>query len=111
MDPRALLALSTTIAAQAALDDDAFVRQTREVNAAGIAQLSAGLQKLGYAYIDGKANFLAVQVPKAEEAFTLLQCAGVIVRPLRGYGMIGWLRLTVGTAAQNSRLLEELGKL
>ncbi len=103
--------LPALAAAEAALDDDAFVRRTREVNAAGIAQLSAGLQKLGFAYIEGKANFLAVQVPKAEEAFTVLQRAGVIVRPLRGYGMTGWLRFTVGTAAQNTRLLEELAKL
>jgi len=93
------------------LDDEAFVRRTREVNAAGIAQLSAGLKQLGFAFIDGKANFLAAQIPKAEEAFTTLQKAGVIVRPLRGYGMTGWLRLTVGTEAQNARLLAELAKL
>ena len=103
--------LPALAAAEAALDDDAFVRRTREVNDAGIAQLSAGLNKLGFAYIDGKANFLAAQIPKAEEAFTILQKAGVIVRPLRGYGMTGWLRLTVGTEAQNARLLSELAKL
>jgi histidinol-phosphate aminotransferase len=103
--------LPALAAAEAALDDEDFVRRTRAVNAAGIAQLSAGLQKLGFAYIDGKANFLATQVPKAEEAFTSLQKVGVIVRPLRGYGMTGWLRLTVGTEAQNARLLAELAKL
>ncbi len=103
--------LPALAAAEAALDDDAFVRRTREVNDAGIAQLSAGLKLLGFTYIDGKANFLAAQIPKAEEAFTVLQKAGVIVRPLRGYGMTGWLRLTVGTEAQNVRLLSELAKL
>ena len=103
--------LPALAAAEAALDDVAFVRRTREVNDAGIAQLSAGLNKLGFAFIDGKANFLAAQIPKAEEAFTILQRAGVIVRPLRGYGMTGWLRLTVGTEAQNARLLSELAKL
>ncbi|MEY3949396.1 MAG: hypothetical protein RJB43_751, partial [Verrucomicrobiota bacterium] len=103
--------LPALAAAEAALDDDAFVRRTREVNDAGIAQLSAGLKQLGFAYIDGKANFLAAQIPQAEEAFTTLQKAGVIVRPLRGYGMTGWLRLTVGTEAQNARLLSELAKL
>jgi histidinol-phosphate/aromatic aminotransferase/cobyric acid decarboxylase-like protein len=59
----------------------------------------------------GKVLGLLHKVPKAEEAFTVLQKAGVIVRPLRGYGMIGWLRLTVGTEAQNARLLAELAKL
>ena len=109
--PSAAQGLDDLAAAEAALDDDAFVRRTREVNAAGIAQLSAGLKQLGFAFIDGKANFLAAQIPKAEEAFTTLQKAGVIVRPLRGYGMTGWLRLTVGTEAQNARLLAELAKL
>jgi histidinol-phosphate aminotransferase len=103
--------LPALAAAEAALDDEDFVRLTRKVNAEGIAQLSAGLQKLGFAYIDGKANFLAAQIPQAEDAFLKLQKAGVIVRPLRGYGMTGWLRLTVGTAEQNARLLTELAKL
>ena len=103
--------LPALAAAEAALDDDDFVRRTREVNDAGIAQLSAGLTRLGFVFIEGKANFLAAQIPRAEEAFTVLQKAGVIVRPLRGYGMTGWLRLTVGTEAQNARLLAELAKL
>jgi histidinol-phosphate aminotransferase len=103
--------LPALAAAEAALDDEDFVRRTRQVNAEGIAQLSAGLKKLGFAFIDGKANFLATQVPQAEAAFLKLQKAGVIVRPLRGYGMTGWLRLTVGTAEQNARLLTELAKL
>jgi histidinol-phosphate aminotransferase len=103
--------LPALAAAEAALDDEDFVRRTRQVNAEGIAQLSAGLKKLGFAFIDGKANFLATQVPQAEAAFLKLQKAGVIVRPLRGYGMTGWLRVTVGTAEQNARLLTELAKL
>lgn len=103
--------LPALAAAEAALDDSEFVRRTRDVNAAGVSQLSAGLRALGYPFIEGKANFLAAQIPAAEEVFTRLQKVGVIVRPLRGYGMTGWLRLTVGTAAQNARLLAELAKL
>ncbi len=102
--------LPALAAAEAALDDHEFVARTRQVNAQGISQLAAGLKALGYAYIDGKANFLAAQIPDADAAFTRLQKAGVIVRPLRGYGMVGWLRLTVGTEAQNARLLAELAK-
>ena len=88
-----------------------FLRSSQAALKADMAQLSAGLKQLGFDFIDGKANFLAAQIPKAEEAFTVLQKAGVIVRPLRGYGMTGWLRLTVGTEAQNARLLSELAKL
>ena len=102
--------LPALAAAEAALDDADFVQRTREVNATGLAQLAAGLTALGYEYIDGKANFLATKIPDADAVFTRLQKAGVIVRPLRGYGMVGWLRLTVGTSAQNARLLAELAQ-
>lgn len=102
--------LPALAAAEAALDDADFLSRSRRANAEGIAQLSEGLNSLGFEYIPGHANFLAARVPRAEEAFTALQRAGVIVRPLKGYGMVGWLRLTVGTPAQNARLLAELAK-
>jgi histidinol-phosphate aminotransferase len=38
-----------------------------------------------------------------------LQRRGVIARPVNGYGLSEWLRVTVGMAAQNQRLLNELG--
>ena len=102
--------LPALAAAEAALDDVDFLSRSRRANAEGIAQLSEGLNRLGFEFIPGHANFLAARIPRAEEAFTALQRAGVIVRPLKGYGMAGWLRLTVGTPAQNVRLLAELAK-
>ncbi len=102
--------LPALAAAEAALDDADFLSRSRKANAEGIAQLSEGLNSLGFEFIPGHANFLAARVPRAEEAFTALQRVGVIVRPLKGYGMVGWLRLTVGTPAQNARLLAELAK-
>lgn len=102
--------LPALAAAEAALDDADFLSRSRRANAEGIAQLSEGLNRLGFEFIPGHANFLAARIPRAEEAFTALQRAGVIVRPLKGYGMAGWLRLTVGTPAQNVRLLAELAK-
>ena len=103
--------LPALAAAEAALDDTAFVQKTRAVNAAGLKQLTAGLQQLGFKFIETQANFIAAQIPDAENAFVKLQKLGIIVRPLRGYGMTGWLRLTIGTEAQNARLLQELGRL
>ena len=37
-----------------------------------------------------------------------LQHHGIIVRPVKSYGLPGWIRVTVGTAEQNERLLREL---
>lgn len=100
--------LPALAAAQAALDDTDFVTRTVRANAEGLSQLAAGFRRLGWAFIDGRANFLAVQVPEADATFQRLMRAGIIVRPLRGYGMAGWLRVTVGTPAQNDRLLAAL---
>jgi histidinol-phosphate aminotransferase len=103
--------LPALAAAEAALQDREFVQKTKLVNAQGIVQLGQGLKQLGFHFIEGKANFLAAQIPQAEEVFLRLQKVGVIVRPLKSYGMTGWLRLTVGTPEQNQRLLKELAKL
>lgn len=104
------VSLPALAAAEAALDDVEFLNRSKQVNAQGIAQMSAGLKALGFNFIDGKANFLAAQIPNAEEVFVKLQKAGIIVRPLKNYGMTGWLRLTIGTEAQNARLLQALAK-
>ncbi len=103
--------LPALAAAEAALQDREFVQKTKLVNAQGIVQLGQGLKQLGFHFIEGEANFLAAQIPQAEEVFLRLQKVGVIVRPLKSYGMTGWLRLTVGTPEQNQRLLKELAKL
>jgi histidinol-phosphate aminotransferase len=95
-------------AALAALDDTAFVARTRAVNVAGLRQLEAGFDALGLAWVPSEANFLLVKVGDGARGFAELQKRGVIVRPMKPYGMPEWLRVTVGTAAQNVRLLEGL---
>lgn len=99
-------------AACAALDDTAFIAESRRVNAAGLKQLYAGFGKLGLGYIPSFGNFVVVHTPgKAASLFTELQKRGVIVRPLAGYGMPDSLRVTVGTEEQNARFLAELASL
>ena len=100
--------LPALAAAEAALDDSDFLRRARQANAAGLARLAEGFRALGLEHIPGEANFLAVRVPAAGEVFERLLRSGIIVRPLRGYGMPEWLRVTVGTEAQNERLLAAL---
>jgi len=43
--------------------------------------------------------------------FDQLQQRGVIVRPVKSYGLPEWLRVTVGTKEQNDRLLATLGAI
>ncbi|WP_346239498.1 histidinol-phosphate transaminase [Niabella insulamsoli] len=55
------------------------------------------------------ANFLLVKMKNAEEVFTFLQTKGIIVRSrTKTKGCEGCLRITVGTAAENKKLIETL---
>jgi histidinol-phosphate aminotransferase len=95
-------------AACAALDDGEFTARCVRENHAGLAQLEAGFRALGLELVPSVANFMLVRVGDGARVFAELQQRGVIVRPLQPYGMNEWLRVTVGTAAQNKRLLREL---
>jgi histidinol-phosphate aminotransferase len=96
------------VAAQAALDDEAFVRRSREVNFAGMSALTAGFKRLELPYIPSVGNFVTVRVGDGAEIFRRLLRRGVIVRPIAGYGLPEHLRVTVGTEAENARLLQAL---
>ncbi|MBL9205507.1 MAG: histidinol-phosphate transaminase [Opitutaceae bacterium] len=97
-------------AALAALDDEAFATRCRNENRAGLAQLEAGCRALGLEFVPSDANFMLISVGDGAAAFDALQRKGVIVRPVGSYGLPTWLRVTVGTHAQNERLLHELGQ-
>jgi histidinol-phosphate aminotransferase len=95
-------------AAIGALDDQAFremsVRETR----VGLRRLEAGFAALGLEFVPSHANFVLVNVRDGIRVFDALQRRGVIVRPLKSYGMPAWIRITAGTPEQNERLLAEL---
>lgn len=95
-------------AAVAALDDAGFVARTRTLNAAGMRHLETALGARGLAWVTSVANFLLVKVGDGARVFAELQKQGVIVRPMKPYGMPEWLRVTVGTEAQNLRFLGAL---
>ena len=95
-------------AAAAALDDHEFVRKSYELNLAGMQQLTAGLQALGLEFIPSYGNFVTVKVGDAKGVnHALLKC-GVIVRPIAGYGLPEWLRVTIGLESENARFLSSL---
>jgi len=95
-------------AATAALDDVEFAEAGARENRAGLAQLEAGLRGIGLEWVPSVANFMLVHVGDGARVFSALQARGVIVRPVKVYGLPGYIRVTVGTRAQNERLLAEL---
>jgi histidinol-phosphate aminotransferase len=96
-------------AATAALDDMEFVARSFAENLNGLRQLEEGATRLGLEWIPSHGNFIAVRVGKANEIFRRLLKRGVIVRPVGGgYQLPEHLRITIGTAAENERLLSAL---
>ena len=95
-------------AALAALDDGEFAARCARENRAGLAQLEAGCRQLGLETVPSVANFLLVRVGDGGRVFDALQRRGVIVRPVKSYGLPEWIRVTVGSAQQNERVLREL---
>ncbi len=95
-------------AAIAALDDHEFTAKCVRENRAGLAQLEAGFRALGREFVPSVANFILVRVGDGLKVFDALQRRGVIVRPVKSYGLPEWIRVTVGTREQNERLLAEL---
>lgn len=95
-------------AAAAALDDHAFVRKSYELNLAGMDQLTAGLKKLGLEFIPSYGNFVTFKVMDANGVNTALLKSGVIVRPIAGYGLPDWLRVSIGLESENARFLSSL---
>ena len=98
-------------AAIAALDDREFVATCVRENRVGLRQLEAGFAAMGLEIVPSQANFVLVKVGDGARVFGELQKRGVIVRPMRPYGMPEWLRVTVGTQAQNVRLLATLSEV
>ena len=97
-------------AATAALDDHEFVARSYELNRQGMEQIVAGLKRLGLAHIPSHGNFVAFKAGNAAAVNEKLLRQGVIVRPVAGYGMPEWLRVTIGLDRENRRFLEALEK-
>lgn len=95
-------------AAIAALDDVEFAERCARDNRAGRAWLESGLRGLGREFVPSEGNFILVKVGDGAAVTAALQRGGVIVRPVGGYGLPEWIRITVGTPAQNERLLAAL---
>lgn len=98
-------------AALAALDDSEHVQRSLGVNQQGVKYLQTEFARLGLSYVPSQANFILVRVGNGHEVFQRLLQQGVIVRPMVGYKFPEHVRVTVGTMAQNQKLIGALERL
>ena len=94
--------------ALAALADTAHIRKTKAMTRRGLAYLEREFKKLKLEFVPSCANFILVNVGDGDRIFRALQRHGVIVRPMRGYKMPGWMRVTVGLPEENRRFIRSL---
>jgi histidinol-phosphate aminotransferase len=94
--------------ALAALADSEHIERTRQVNRDGLAFYEAAFRERGLEFVPSVANFLLVKVGDGDRVFAEMLKQGVIVRAMRGYKLPDWVRISIGTDAQNKRCLEVL---
>ncbi len=95
--------------AVAALDDEAFLAETRKLIQTEIAFLQASVRSLGLVCYPTQANFFLIHVKKnADAVFEALLKQGVIVRSMVSYGYPEHIRVNVGLHQENLRFLNAL---
>jgi histidinol-phosphate aminotransferase len=102
--------LLSQTAALAALDDDAHVRKTRDNNFNGLNFFAKAFRELNLEYVPSYANFILLKVGDGLRVFNAMQKLGVITRPMAGYQLPEWIRISIGTAQENTRCLDALVK-
>lgn len=108
---RAQVPFSVNSAAQAGAlaalaHSDRLAERVRD-NDAARSELESGLAERGIEFVPSQTNFVLVQPDQdPEQLGAALQTSGVIVRPMGPF-----VRVTVGTKAENQRFLAEMDRL
>ncbi len=109
------VASAAQAAGLAALEDVAFVEQSRVHNEAGRARFAAAVRALGLRVHPSVTNFVLVsfagQTPGkdgSEDARQFLKARGILVRQMNAYGLPDCLRVTIGTDAEMDEVVRAL---
>ena len=95
--------------AQIALADQDYIQNCRVQNEAGKKQYVAFCEKHGLNYFPSQTNFVMFEVKAdSDVVFQELMKRGFIIRSGAALGLAGYIRVTIGTEAQNAKFLELL---
>jgi len=99
-------------AALAALDDEEFLRKTRQTIWSGLEYLYGEIEKMGLKYFPSEANFFLIEIPcMAKDLFEAMLRRGVIIRSMASYGMERFIRINAGIAGENERFIRTLSRV
>ena len=78
---------------------------------AGLRFFESACRELKLEIIPSAANFFLVKVGEGQRVFEALQREGVITRPMGGYQLPEYIRISIGTPAENERCLAALKRV
>ncbi|SDB55265.1 histidinol-phosphate aminotransferase [Desulfonatronum thiosulfatophilum] len=103
------------VAGTAALQDIDFTRATLDCVITGRTYLATELERMGCRVFPSQANFLLFKLGRAnrnelsaQHVFQELLRRGVIIRPLKSYGLDEYLRVSIGTEEENQIFIREI---
>jgi len=96
----------------AALDDDEFLNKTLQLVSTELEFLQTALSKMQITSFPTQANFFLIDVKQdAGRVFQAMLKEGVIIRSMVSYGYPQYIRVNVGTRAENIRFLNVFEKV
>lgn len=99
-------------AAEAVLDDHAYLQKALDVNKSGMQQLISAFDEMGYDYIPSVTNFITVDMKQAAgPLYQQMLEQGVIVRPVANYEMPNHLRISIGLEEENAKFIRVLREM
>lgn len=98
-------------AALAGLADDEHREKTRQLTWQGRDYFQREFAAMGLEFVPSHANFVLVKVGNGTDVFKQLLKTGIIVRDMTSYKLPEWIRVSVGTMAQNERFVAELKRV
>jgi histidinol-phosphate aminotransferase len=109
------LSAPSIAAGAAAMDDWAHIEAAVRHNDEWLPWITAEIEKRGLAVTPSIANFVLVHFPAepgrdAAACDAFLKERGIIVRRVSGYGLPGALRITIGTEAENRKVVDALAQ-
>lgn len=96
----------------AAVSDKEYIRQAQELVWAGLDYFYKELNQLGLDHIPSQANFVLIDTHRDPLiCYDFLLRRGVILRPVKEYGLNTHLRMSVGLPEENAHAVEALAEM
>ena len=105
------VSLLAQAAGLAALGDGDWVREKVALCRAERARIEEQFEAWGVLGGASHGNFVLLSHKQSQEILHRLEQRGIIPRPLAPYGMVDFLRISVGSAEENDELLEALAEI